>query len=147
MPFRLLFRSLNFLALVFATISLVCFGVQEKIKLEKIAVSVFRCFGVSWFSNAPDTWAMLNKSNHSPNPLSMSASKDFCIHKVEAMVWWRRNFCYITNILLACIKQQLSVFPVFIVVKKEIQSNLDYPDLDYPDFSIIRTFFLVPIWL
>ena len=26
-----------------------------------------------------------------------------------------------------------------------IQSNLDYPDLDYPDFSIIRTFSLVPI--
>ena len=26
-----------------------------------------------------------------------------------------------------------------------IQWNLDYPDLDYPDFSIIRTFSLVPI--
>ena len=26
-----------------------------------------------------------------------------------------------------------------------VQSNLDYPDLDYPDFSIIRTFSLVPI--
>ena len=26
-----------------------------------------------------------------------------------------------------------------------IQSNLDYPNLDYPDFSIIRTFSLVPI--
>ena len=29
----------------------------------------------------------------------------------------------------------------------KLQSNLDYPDLDYPDFSIIRTFSLVPIWL
>ena len=29
--------------------------------------------------------------------------------------------------------------------KKLLQSNLDYPDLDYPDFSIIRTFSLVPI--
>ena len=66
-----------------------------------------------------DTWAMF-KSNHMLNPLMMSASKDFCIHKVEAMVWWHRNFCYTTNILLACIKQQLSVFPVFNVVKKEI---------------------------
>ena len=28
----------------------------------------------------------------------------------------------------------------------ELQSNLDYPDLDYPDFSIIRTFFLVPFF-
>ena len=46
MSFRLLFHSLHFLALVFTTISLVCFGVQEKKKLEKIAVSVFRCFVV-----------------------------------------------------------------------------------------------------
>jgi len=28
--------------------------------------------------------------------------------------------------------------------KCEIQSNLDYPDLDYPDYSIIRTFFSGP---
>ena len=27
-----------------------------------------------------------------------------------------------------------------------IQANLDYPDLDYPDFSIIRTFSLVPFF-
>ena len=27
----------------------------------------------------------------------------------------------------------------------QVQSNLDYPDLDYPDYSIIQTFFLVPI--
>ena len=27
-----------------------------------------------------------------------------------------------------------------------LQSNLDYPDLDYPDFSIIRTFSLVPFF-
>ena len=27
-----------------------------------------------------------------------------------------------------------------------VQSNLDYPDLDYPDFSIIRTFSLVPFF-
>ena len=26
-----------------------------------------------------------------------------------------------------------------------LQSNLDYPDLDYPEFSIIQTFSLVPI--
>ena len=53
--FRLLFRSLHFLAMVFATISLVCFGVQEKIvgKNSCFGVSVFRCFAVSWFSNAP----------------------------------------------------------------------------------------------
>ena len=25
-----------------------------------------------------------------------------------------------------------------------LQSNLDYPDLDYPDFSIIRTLFSGP---
>ena len=30
--------------------------------------------------------------------------------------------------------------------KLEIQSNLDYPDIDYPDFSIIRTFSLVPFF-
>ena len=30
--------------------------------------------------------------------------------------------------------------------RNRIQSNLDYPDLEYPDFSIIRTFSLVPIW-
>ena len=29
---------------------------------------------------------------------------------------------------------------------ESIQSNLDYPNLDYPAFSIIRTFPLVPIW-
>ena len=29
---------------------------------------------------------------------------------------------------------------------KMVQSNLDYPDLDYPDFSIIRTFSLVPFF-
>ena len=40
MSFRLLFRSLPFLALVLATISLVCFGVQEK-KVGKNS-----CFGV-----------------------------------------------------------------------------------------------------
>ena len=48
MPFRLLFRSLNFLALVFATISLVCFGIKEK-KVGKnswFGVWVFRCYGV-----------------------------------------------------------------------------------------------------
>ena len=28
----------------------------------------------------------------------------------------------------------------------EVQSNLDYPDLDYPDFSIIRTFSVVPFF-
>ena len=27
-----------------------------------------------------------------------------------------------------------------------LQSNLDYPDLDYPDFSIIRTFSQVPFF-
>ena len=43
MSFWLLFRSLHFLALVFATISLVCFGVQEK-KEEKNS-----CFGVPVF--------------------------------------------------------------------------------------------------
>ena len=30
-----------------------------------------------------------------------------------------------------------------LIVFLPIQSNLDYPDLDYPDFSIIRTFSLV----
>ena len=43
MYFWLLFRSLHFLALVFATISLVFFGVQEK-KCEKNS-----CFGVPLF--------------------------------------------------------------------------------------------------
>ena len=44
MSFRLLlFRSLHFLALVFATISLVCFGVQER-KVGKNS-----CFGVPVF--------------------------------------------------------------------------------------------------
>ena len=28
--------------------------------------------------------------------------------------------------------------------KKSVQSNLDYPDADYPDYSIIRTFFSGP---
>jgi len=28
----------------------------------------------------------------------------------------------------------------------EVQLNLDYPDIDYPDFSIIRTFSLVPFF-
>ena len=45
MSFWLLFRSLHFLALVFATISLVCFGVQEK-----IAVPVFRGLVMPHFS-------------------------------------------------------------------------------------------------
>jgi len=26
----------------------------------------------------------------------------------------------------------------------QVQSNLDYPDLDYPDYSIIQTFFSGP---
>ena len=59
MSFRLLFRSLRFLALVFSTISLVCFGVQEK-KVGKNS-----CFGVSWFSNAPSVWPWQD-SNDSP---------------------------------------------------------------------------------
>ena len=50
MSFRLLFRTLHFLALVFATISLVCFGVQEKI------VGKNSCFGVSWFSKERHAW-------------------------------------------------------------------------------------------
>ena len=33
-----------------------------------------------------------------------------------------------------------------IAVLVTLQSNLDYPDLDYPDFSIIRTFSLVPFF-
>ena len=28
----------------------------------------------------------------------------------------------------------------------QVQSNLNYPDIDYPDFSIIRTFSLVPFF-
>ena len=32
------------------------------------------------------------------------------------------------------------------VLLYHVQSNLDYPDLDYPDFSIIWTFSLVPVW-
>ena len=32
----------------------------------------------------------------------------------------------------------------FKVVLNPLQSNLDYPDLDYPDYSIIRTFFYGP---
>ena len=43
MSFRLLFHSLHFLAMVFATISLVCFDVQEK------EVGKNSCFGVSLF--------------------------------------------------------------------------------------------------
>ena len=43
MSFRLLFRSLHFVALVFATIILVCFGVQEK------RVGKNSCFGVPLF--------------------------------------------------------------------------------------------------
>ena len=27
-----------------------------------------------------------------------------------------------------------------VAVGKSVQSNLDYPDLDYPDYSVIRTF-------
>ena len=61
MSFRLLFRSLHFLALVFATISLVFFGVQEKIVGKNICfrVPVFRCFAVSWFSNAQQSLGTL----------------------------------------------------------------------------------------
>jgi len=44
----------------------------------------------------------------------------------------------------------IDVLVVVVEVKVEVQvvvkSNLDYPDLDHPDFSIIRTFCLVPIW-
>ena len=29
---------------------------------------------------------------------------------------------------------------------RRVQWNLDYPDLDYPDFSITRTFSVVRIW-
>ena len=35
---------------------------------------------------------------------------------------------------------------VFIVKIIMVQSNLDYPDIDYPDFLIIRTFSLVPFF-
>ena len=34
----------------------------------------------------------------------------------------------------------------FCAFRFQVQSNLDYPDLDYPDFSIIRTFSLVPFF-
>ena len=33
---------------------------------------------------------------------------------------------------------------MFQLIRLWLQSNLDYPDLDYPDFSIIRTFFSGP---
>ena len=39
-----------------------------------------------------------------------------------------------------------SYVPVKEVNVIAVQSNLDYPDIDYPDFLIIRTFSLVPIW-
>ena len=32
-----------------------------------------------------------------------------------------------------------------VIRSKQVQSNLDYPDLSNPDFSIIRTFSLLPI--
>ena len=32
----------------------------------------------------------------------------------------------------------------YLIIGKYVQSNLDYPDLDYPDYSIIRTFFSGP---
>ena len=56
--FRLLFRSLHFLVLVFATISFVYFDVQKKIvgKNSCFGVPVFQCSAVSWFSNAQLQW-------------------------------------------------------------------------------------------
>ena len=43
-----------------------------------------------------------------------------------------------------------SIMSSYVPVKEvnviAVQSNLDYPDIDYPDFLIIRTFSLVPIW-
>ena len=42
--------------------------------------------------------------------------------------------------------QFTEVWLVSISKQLKIQSNLDYPDLDYPDFSIIRTFSLVPFF-
>ena len=44
---------------------------------------------------------------------------------------------------------KFSSFPLVLFAEStlRLQSNLDYPDLDYPDFSIIRTFSLVPFFL
>ena len=59
MSFRLLFRSLHFLALVLATIRLVCFVVQEK-KVGKNS-----CFGVLVFRGLvmPEFWTQVLTTN------------------------------------------------------------------------------------
>jgi len=59
MSFRLLFCSLHFLALVFATISLVCFGVQEKKSWKKY---LFRCSGVPVFRGLVMPLSMVGQS-------------------------------------------------------------------------------------
>ena len=54
------------------------------------------------------------------------------------------QFKYLSSLGISTLLTFVAIFAYFYLA---IQSNLDYPDLDYPDFSIIRTFSLVPIWL
>ena len=54
------------------------------------------------------------------------------------------RFKYLSCLGISTLPTFVAIFAYFYLA---IQSNPDYPDLDYPDFSIIRTFSLVPIWL
>ena len=48
------------------------------------------------------------------------------------------------NLYLTFVKYERPVAKTKTSNKQVMQSNLDYPDPDYPDYSIIRTFFSGP---
>ena len=48
------------------------------------------------------------------------------------------------NLYLTFVKYERPVAKTKTSNKQAMQSNLDYPDPDYPDYSIIRTFFSGP---
>ena len=58
--------------------------------------------------------------------------------------WWEENWLEELNISWhATQKCGIIIIMIMIII---IQSNLDYLDLDYPDYSIIRTFSLASIF-
>ena len=81
----------------------------------------------------------------------MHGSEELHVTQFEVSNW---NLCNTTNTgIKSIVFTKIMLFYVVAFLKttlatsnKLVQSNLDYLDLDYPDFSIIRTFPLVPIW-
>ena len=68
-------------------------------------------------------------------------------HMVRAGAYWHKIHTKQSAIAFGFVRLSVKTREKSKFCSRTVQSNLDYPDLDYPDFSIIRTFSLVSIWL